>query len=83
MKSRGPGAINTMESRKWKAFLRMNGETVVDSSQDILAEFKAMVEYLRCTGVNYSMVVQVEAGQAERSRTLAIEQPPPERGPEP
>jgi hypothetical protein len=72
-----------MESRKWKAFLRMNGETVVDSSQDILAEFKAMVEYLKVIGVNYSMVVQVEAGQAECSRTHAMEQLSRRRGPEP
>jgi hypothetical protein len=66
-----------METRRWKAFLRMNGETMVDSSQDVLAEFKAMVEYLKCIGVDYSVVVQVEAGQAERSRTLPAEQPPP------
>jgi len=65
-----------METRKWKAFLRMNGETTVDTSQDILTEFKAMVEYLKCIGVDYSMVVQVEAGRADRSQTLAMEQPP-------
>jgi hypothetical protein len=65
-----------METRRWKAFLRMNGETAVESSQDILIEFKAMVEYLKCRGVDYSMVVQVEAGQADRSQTLAMEQPP-------
>ena len=69
-----------MEARKWKAFLRMNGETAVESSQDILIEFKAMVEYLKCIGVDYSMVVQVEAGQADRSQTLAMEQPPRRRG---
>jgi hypothetical protein len=63
-----------METRKWKAFLRMNGETTVDTSREILSEFKAMVEYLRCIGVDYSMVVQVEAGPTERSRTLAMEQ---------
>jgi len=68
-----------MESRKWKAFLRMNGETTVNTSQDILNEFKAMVEYLRCLGVDYSMVVQVEAGQREHSHTLALEQTPPRR----
>jgi hypothetical protein len=72
-----------METRKWKAFLRMNGETIVDSSQDILTEFKAMVEYLKCIGVDYSMVVQVEAGQTERSQTLAMEQLSRRRGPEP
>ena len=65
-----------METRKWKAFLRMNGETTVDSP-DILIEFKAMVEYLKSVGVDYSIVVQVEADQAERSETLAMEQPPP------
>jgi hypothetical protein len=64
----------TMETRKWKAFLRMNGETLVDTDQDILTEFKAMVEYLKWIGVDYSIVVQVEAGQKERSQTLALEQ---------
>jgi len=64
-----------METRKWKAFLRMNGETTVDSSPDILIEFKAMVEYLKSIGVGYSIVVQVEADQPERepSQTLAME----------
>lgn len=65
-----------METRRWKAFLRMNGETAVDSSQDILIEFKAMVGYLKWIGVEYSMVVQVEAGQTEPSQTLALEPTP-------
>jgi hypothetical protein len=65
-----------VETRKWKAFVRMNGETTVDSSHDILTEFKAMVEYLKSTGVDYSIFVQVEANQAERSQTLAMKQPP-------
>jgi len=65
-----------MATRKWKAFLRMNGETVVDSSPDILTEFKAMVEYLNSIGVDYSIVVRVEADQAEHSQTLTMEQPP-------
>jgi hypothetical protein len=63
-----------LETRKWKAFLRMNGETLVDTDRDILTEFKAMVEYLKWIGVDYSIVVQVEAGQKERSQTLALEQ---------
>jgi len=54
-----------METRKWKVFLRMNGETIVDTDQDILTEFKVMVEYLKWIGVDYSMAVQVEAGRAE------------------
>ncbi|TMI47224.1 hypothetical protein E6H17_06605 [Candidatus Bathyarchaeota archaeon] len=70
-----------METRKWKAFLRMNGETPMDTGQDILTEFKAMVEYLKWIGVDYSMVVQVEAGQTERSQNLALEPTPRRRGP--
>jgi len=70
-----------METRRWKAFLRMNGETTVDTGQDILTEFKAMVEYLKWIGVDYSMVVQVEAGQTDPSRTLALEQTPRRREP--
>jgi len=70
-----------MENRKWKAFLRMTGETTVDASEDILTEFKAMVEYLKWIGVDYSMVVQVEAGQTDPSRTLASEQTPRRREP--
>jgi len=60
-----------METRKWKVFLRMNGETIVDSDQDLLTEFKVMVEYLKSIGVDYSMAVQVEAGRAEHARTVA------------
>jgi hypothetical protein len=69
-----------METRKWKAFLRMNGETTVDTGNDILNEFRAMVEYLKWIGVDYSMVVQIEAGQAERAQALALEQTPRRRG---
>jgi hypothetical protein len=61
----------------------MNGETTVDTSQEILTEFKIMVDYLKFIGIDYSMVVQVEAGQTERSQTLALEQTPRRRGPEP
>lgn len=59
----------------------MTGETTVDASEDILTEFKAMVEYLKWIGVDYSMVVQVEAGQTDPSRTLALEQSPRRREP--
>jgi hypothetical protein len=57
----------------------MNGETTIHTGQDILTEFKAMVEYLKSIGVDYSMVVQVEAGQTERSQTLALERTPRRR----
>jgi hypothetical protein len=69
-----------METRKWKAFLRMNGETTADTGNDILNEFRAMVEYLKWIGVDYSMVVQIEAGQARRAQTLALDQTPHRRG---
>ena len=69
-----------METRKWKAFLRLNGETTVDSSRDILTEFKAMVEYLKSIGIHYSIVVQVDADQSEHSQTLAMEEPPRRSG---
>jgi len=65
-----------VETRKWKAFLRVNGETTVDSSHDILTEFKARVECLKSIGVDYSIFVQIETEQAERSQTLAVELPP-------
>jgi len=60
----------------------MNGETPVDTSQEILMQFKIIVDYLKFIGIDYSMVVQVEAGQTERSQTLALEQTPRRRGPE-
>jgi hypothetical protein len=69
-----------METRKWKAFLKMNGETTVDVGQDMLAECRVIVEYLKCIGVDYSMVVQVEGGQKEGFQTLALEQTPFRRG---
>ena len=59
----------------------MTGETTVDASEDILTEFKAMVEFLKWIGVDYSMVVQVEAGQTDPSRTLTLEQSPRRREP--
>ena len=68
-----------MENRKWKAFLRMTGETTV-AGEDILTQFKAMVEYLKWIGVDYSMVVQVEADQTGRSQSLALEHTPRRRG---
>jgi hypothetical protein len=60
-----------METRKWKVFLRLKGETIVDTDQDLLTEFKVMVEYLKWIGVDYSMAIQVEAGRAEHARTVA------------
>lgn len=66
-----------METRRWKAFLRMTGETTVDTERDILTEFKVMAEYMKCIGVNYSMIVHVEPGRTTESNTFAWSSPPP------
>ena len=65
-----------LEARRWKAFLRMTGETTVDTEQDILTEFKVMADYMKCIGVNYSMIVHVEAGRTAQSNTVVWSSPP-------
>lgn len=65
-----------LETRRWKAFLRMTGETTVDTEQDILTEFKVMADYMKCIGVNYSMIVHVEPGRTTESNTFAWNSPP-------
>ena len=49
---------------------------MVDTDQDILTEFKVMADYMRCIGVNYSMIVHVEAGPTTESNTVAWNGPP-------
>ncbi len=46
--------------RRWKAFLRLNGETLVDREEDVLNEFKGFVQALKRVGIDYSIVVDVE-----------------------
>ena len=65
-----------LETRRWKAFLRMTGETTVDTEEDILTEFKVMAEYMKCIGVSYSMIVHVEPGRTTESNTFARSSPP-------
>ncbi len=55
-----------MQIRKWKAFLRLRGETLVETDQDILNEFKGFVQALKRVGIEYSIVVNVEEGQTEQ-----------------
>ena len=55
-----------MQSRRWKAFLRLRGETLVDSDQDIVDEFSMFVQQLKRVGVDYSIIVNVEGGRTER-----------------
>ena len=55
-----------MQSRRWKAFLRLKGETLVDSDQDIVDEFSMFVQQLKRVGVDYSIIVNVEGGRTQR-----------------
>ena len=54
-----------MEIRRWKAFLRLNGETLVDRDEDILNEFKEFVQALKKVGIDYSIIVNVEGGKTQ------------------
>jgi hypothetical protein len=54
-----------MEIRRWKAFLRLNGETMVERDEDILNEFKGFVQSLKRAGIDYSVVVNVEEAGTE------------------
>lgn len=65
-----------VENRRWKAFLRMTGETTVETEKDILTQFKVMADYMKFIGVNYSMVVHVEPGWTTESNTFAWSSPP-------
>jgi hypothetical protein len=56
----------TLENRRWKAFLRLRGETLVEKDDEILNEFKGFVDALKQAGVDYSIIVNVEGGPGER-----------------
>ena len=56
----------TLENRRWKAFLRLTGETMVEKDDEILDEFKGFVNALKRVGVDYSIIVNVEGGRKER-----------------
>jgi hypothetical protein len=53
-----------LEVRSWKAFLRLNGETLVERDADILNEFKGFVQALERVGIDYSIIVNVEGRRA-------------------
>lgn len=59
-----------METRRWRAFLRLKGESMVDSDDDILNEFKGFVQALRRIGVEYSIIVKVEGRRIEHLTEL-------------
>lgn len=49
-----------MEARRWKAFVRLSGESVVDRDEEILTEFKGFAQSLNRTGIEYSIFLKVE-----------------------
>jgi hypothetical protein len=55
----------TSETRRWKAFLRLRGESLVETDDEILNEFEGFVHALRRVGVDYSIIVNVEGGRTE------------------
>jgi hypothetical protein len=67
--------VTVLEIRRWKAFLRLNGETLVEHDQDILNEFKGFVQALKRVGIEYSIIVNVE-GETESLANRAIEDSP-------
>jgi hypothetical protein len=55
-----------LEPRRWKAFLRLTGQTVVENEDDILNEFTGFVSLLDKVGIGYSIIVNVEPSRTER-----------------
>jgi hypothetical protein len=55
-----------LELRRWKAFLRLNGQTM-DSEEEILNEFSGFVSALSRIGIEYSIVVNVEGCRTKLS----------------
>ena len=53
-----------MEVRRWKAFLRLTGETLVERDEDVLNEFKGFVQALKRVGIDYSIIINVEGRRA-------------------
>lgn len=49
-----------MEARRWKAFVRLSGESLVDRDEEILTEFKGFAQSLKRTGIEYSIFLKVE-----------------------
>lgn len=64
-----------MHPRRWKAFIRLNGETLVENDRDIMKEFTGFVAQLRQIGLDYSIVVSVDGKAVDqfgaRTRELA------------
>ena len=58
--------VKAMEIRRWKAFLRLEGDTSVEKDEDIMNEFKGFAQALNRVGIDYSIVVNVEVDQPER-----------------
>ena len=57
-----------MEVSRCKAFLRLSGESLVDRDDEIVAEFKGFAQALKRTGIEYSIVLNIE-DRAESSNS--------------
>ncbi|HYY92512.1 MAG TPA: hypothetical protein VE955_11040 [Candidatus Dormibacteraeota bacterium] len=71
-----------MEIRRWKAFLRLKGETLVERDEDILDEFKEFVQALKRVGIDYSIIVNVEGGKTQLLGQQGQVQPISENAPQ-
>src|SRR2546425_4577514 len=48
------------QPRKWRAYLKLEGETAVNCEEDIAEDFSAFVQTLRGILIDYNIVVFVE-----------------------
>jgi hypothetical protein len=71
-----------LEIRRWKAFLRLKGETLVERDEDILDEFKEFVQALKRVGIDYSIIVNVEGGKTQLLGQQGQVQPISENAPQ-
>lgn len=68
-----------MHPRRWKAFLRLKGETLVENDQEIMSEFTGFAKQLEKVGVDYSIVVSVDKGPVQQYIPKAREYRPIQR----
>ncbi len=58
-----------MEPLRWKAFLRLRGETSVVHEGEIMDQFDRLVQSFQRAGIDYSLVVLVEGRRHARAHT--------------
>jgi len=52
--------VKNSQIRKWRAYLKLEGETAVNSEEDIVEDFEAFVQTLRGILIDYNIVVLVD-----------------------